>query len=289
LPELLGLAAKNRRAIQHAERTRLHGEVDSLHDFVEHQRASETQRLQEMKLESLAELAAGAGHEINNPLAVISGQAQYLLTAEQEPARRKSLQTIVGQTQRIHQTLKQLIHFARPPVPRKEHVDLGGLLSDIIGNLRGLADERQVQLTTDEPPTALTLLVDPGQIRMAISGLVRNGIEAATANGWTRLTVKQDPQSGLTIVVEDSGPGPSPLDCEHLFDPFYSGRKAGRGRGLGLPTAWQLVRQHGGEVRFDTPANGPTRFVLTLPPAAIVEPLPLAAERTIVFPVAQSA
>ena len=49
--------------------------------------------------------------------------------------------------------------------------------------------------------------------------------------------------------LEDNGPGPTPLDREHLFDPFYSGRKAGRGPGLGLPAAWQLARQHGGDVR----------------------------------------
>jgi len=66
-------------------------------------------------------------------------------------------------------------------------------------------------------------------------------------------------------VVEDSGPGPSSNQREHLFDPFYSGRLAGRGRGLGLPTAWRLAREHGGDVRFDPLPQGPTRFVLSLP------------------------
>ena len=64
------------------------------------------------------------------------------------------------------------------------------------------------------------------------------------------------------------------MEREHLFDPFYSGRKAGRGRGLGLPTAWRLARQHGGDVRFA--GAEPTRFVLTLPAetlAATSEPI----------------
>ena len=52
---------------------------------------------------------------------------------------------------------------------------------------------------------------------------------------------------------------------DHLFDPFYSGRLAGRGRGFGLPTAWRLAREHGGDVRFDRPVEGPTRFILSLP------------------------
>jgi signal transduction histidine kinase len=69
----------------------------------------------------------------------------------------------------------------------------------------------------------------------------------------------------LQIIVEDNGPGPSPQQAEHMFDPFYSGRPAGRGRGLGLPTAWRLAREHGGDVWFDPQPGGPTRFVLRLP------------------------
>ena len=130
-----------------------------------------------------------------------------------------------------------------------------------------------------EPPAALTLLVDPGQIRTALAGLLRNAIEAAPAGGWASLRVQRDSRAGVTLIVEDSGPGPTAADCEHLFDPFYSGRKAGRGRGLGLPTAWQLARQHGGDVRFDATTNIPTRFLLNLPPETIAPPLPHLTER----------
>ncbi len=65
--------------------------------------------------------------------------------------------------------------------------------------------------------------------------------------------------------MEDNGAGIAPNQREHMFDPFYSGREAGRGPGLGLPIAWRLARQIGGEVRFDDAPNGPTRFVLSLP------------------------
>jgi len=71
------------------------------------------------------------------------------------------------------------------------------------------------------------------------------------------------------VEVADNGRGLSELDQEHLFDPFYSGRSAGRGRGLGLPTAWRLAHEHGGDVRFVASATGPTRFVMTLPTAPI--------------------
>jgi signal transduction histidine kinase len=71
---------------------------------------------------------------------------------------------------------------------------------------------------------------------------------------------------GLTQwIIENSGTRPSADQMEHLFDPFYSGREAGRGHGMGLPTAWRLARENGGDVTYDGDATGPTRFVLTLP------------------------
>jgi two-component system, NtrC family, sensor kinase len=71
----------------------------------------------------------------------------------------------------------------------------------------------------------------------------------------------------VAIEIEDSGPGPDPATAEHLFDPFYSGRDAGRGRGFGLATAWRFARENGGSLRYERVANGPTRFVMTLPAA----------------------
>jgi signal transduction histidine kinase len=292
LAELLRLALENRQLTCFVERDRLHDEVDALHNSVQRQRADECQRLQEQKLRGLAELAAGAGHEINNPLAVISGQAQYLLVSEQEPARREALQTIVGQCRRIHQTLTQLMQFARPPVPQKQPIDLGGLLREVIGGLQTLADERQIRLGCTEPSESMTLLVDPGQIRVALAALLRNGIEAAPAGGWASLRIESNGWHGISAIVEDNGPGLSAADHEHLFDPFYSGRRAGRGRGLGLSIAWQFARQHGGEVRFEHSESGPTRFILTLPCESPIETLPIPAERNAVAdcqPLAQSA
>jgi two-component system, NtrC family, sensor kinase len=279
LPDLLRLALINQKTSGAEERSRLHAQVDALHNTVQKQKADEAQCLKEQKLRALAELAAGAGHEINNPLAVISGQAQYLMLSEQEPARIKALQTIVGQTQRIHQTLTQLMQFARPAAPQKQQLDAGGLLSEVVGGLQSLADERQVRLSCEPPPAALTLFVDPAQIRVTMAALLRNAIEAAPAGGWASLRLVNDLRRGVSAIFEDSGPGPTPVDREHLFDPFYSGRRAGRGRGLGLPTAWQFARLHGGDVRYDATESGPTRFVLTLPLDSVVDAVSLLPER----------
>src|SRR5262249_43626310 len=119
--------------------------------------------------------------------------------------------------------------------------------------------------------TTVYLEADPSQIRTALACLLRNAIEAAPSGpnpaGWASIRLASPNEEQVEIVVEDNGPGPAAVEREHLFDPFFSGRPAGRGRGLGLPTAWRLARQHGGDVRFSRPADGPTRFILTLPRA----------------------
>src|SRR5262249_27313538 len=175
------------------------------------------------------------------------------------------LQKIVSQVNRIHQTLMELMQFARPPLPKIQPVDVGGLLREVAGSLRELAEQRQVRLVCEEPAAPLTLSADPGQARTVLRCLLRNAIEAAPAEGWAGVRAVAEGADALALVVEDNGQGPAAGDREHLFDPFYSGRKAGRGRGLGLSTAWRLAQEHGGEVRFEGNGTGPTRFVLRLP------------------------
>jgi signal transduction histidine kinase len=265
LPELLGLAAENRRLHGIPLLDRLADDLDQLHRALEEQHAGEAERLQTLKLNALAELAAGAGHEINNPLAVISGQAQYLLGHEPEPERQRALHAIISQAQRIYEILSDLMQFARPSRPQKQHLDVASLVRDVVGSLSELAIRRRVQLLCPETHGPLTLYADLRQMRTALTCLLRNAIEAAPAGGWAGVRVELRTPGCLDLVVEDSGTGPAPAQREHLFDPFFSGREAGRGRGLGLPTAWRLAREHGGEVHFDDLPRGPTRFVLSLP------------------------
>jgi signal transduction histidine kinase len=264
LSDLLNLAAENRRLLDGPSVESLQQDLDALQRAVECQRAGEAERLRTLKLTGLVELAAGAGHEINNPLAVISGQAQYLLVREADPQRRHALQTIVNQAKRIHQTLTELMLFARPPLLKRQAVDVGGLLRQVADGLRDLAEQRQVRFVITEPSAPLTLDADPNQAQIALRCLLRNALEAAPREGWASARAEECGEA-VELVIEDSGPGPSAADREHLFDPFYSGRKAGRGRGLGLPTAWRLAREHGGDVRFDACIQGPTRFTLRLP------------------------
>jgi signal transduction histidine kinase len=282
LPDLLALAIDNRRLRDAPRVARLETELDGLHALLGEQVRGEAERLRSAKLSGLAEFAAGASHEINNPLAVISGQAQYVLgheadwlAADAEGGARKALQTIISQTRRIHTILRDLMQFARPAPPRPCWLDLPTLMGEVAAGLEDMAGQKRVRVEVAARPERLAVLADPEQVRSALACLLRNALEAAPAEGWARLALAEPgPPDRVEVFVEDSGPGPAPEQRPHLFDPFYSGRSAGRGRGLGLPLAWRLARQQGGDVYLEPARPGqPTRFVLALPrhaqPAAV--------------------
>ena len=274
LRDLLELAAENRRLREQPLHEHLEREIDALQRALEEQVHGEARRLQSGKLAALAEFAAGAGHEINNPLAVISGQAQYLLShqcdwfrEEAEDAPRQALEAIVAQTRRIHGILRELMQFAKPAPPCPGWVDLPTLLGEVAAGLDEFGRQRRVRIEVALQPERLPVYADAGQLRTALTCLLRNAIEAAPTEGWARLGLRRPVEGeAIEVVIEDSGPGPDASQRPHLFDPFYSGRTAGRGRGLGLPIAWRLAQLQGGDVRLDPPRrHEPTRFVLTLP------------------------
>ncbi len=273
LRDLLVLAIENRRHRHEALFGALEREVDEFHRTLEERACGEEERLQTAKLTALAELAAGAGHEINNPLAVISGQAQYLLgheadwfTGDTEKETARALHNIIAQTKRVHSLLRDLMLFARPAAPRPAWADLPTLLGEVAASLGELAQQRQVRVEVAPAPDRFPVYLDAEQVRTALVCLLRNAIEAVPPAGWARLVLLGPAGGMVEVAVEDSGPGPAAGLHAALFDPFYSGRSAGRGRGMGLPVAWRLARQQGGDLRLD-PARpvGPTRFVLALP------------------------
>lgn len=270
LPNLLKIAVESRRRNGAVLVARLEDRLDDLHAAVARVGADADRGDRAAKMAALAELAAGAGHEINNPLAVISGYAQRLFRTEPAPERGESLQTIIRQTQRIAGIVRDLMQFARPPRPTPARVCVGELLVAVRAELAPFATEKGVELDLGAAPADVFVRCDAAQIKHALAAVVRNGIEAAGTDGWVKLGCADGDDEQVAFAVEDSGPGLTDAARAHCFDPFFCGRSAGRGRGLGLPTAWQFARQNGGDVRHE-PTDGPTRFVLTVPRSVTLE------------------
>src|SRR3990172_5890993 len=192
-------------------------------------------RLEAAKLEALAEFAAGAGHEINNPLATISGRVQMLLKDETDPERRQSLLTIGGQALRIRDMIGDLMLFGRPPRPRPERLVLRDVVRSAVETMREEAARGACGVCLDEPPP-VEALADPVQLKIVVGCLIRNALEAQRNGGEIRVAVTSallDGRAAGLLSVSDFGPGLTELERAHLFDPFFSGRPAGRGPGFG--------------------------------------------------------
>ncbi len=206
--------------------------------------------LRNRKLEAMAEFAAGAGHEINNPLATIAGRANLLLRTETAPERRRSLETIGGQAYRVRDMIGDAMTFARPPQPQPQLIspipEIRSVLTSFEDRLKlaGIS----LNISGDE---SIKLSADREQFRVFVACLLRNELEALSRGGTCSIevaAVESDQQPLVRIKLQDDGPGLTEIDCEHLFDPFYSGRPAGRGLGFGLSKCWRIVRLHGGNI-----------------------------------------
>ncbi len=264
IPNLLRMAAEARRRNGASLVVRLEQKVDDLHRTLADVAADGADRVRDARLNGLAELAAGAGHEFNNPLAVIAGHAQRLRQKESDPDREHDLRTIERQTERISGLIRGLMQFARPPKPLPRRWPAAAMLTEVRADLAADALERQITLEVIADAD-LWADADRDQTRRALRAVALNGLEAAPVGGWVRLGCEPADRGRVAFVVEDSGPGVRPDQREFLFDPFFCGRPAGRGRGLGLSIAWRLATLNGGDLRHEPRSNAPTRFVLTLP------------------------
>ncbi len=209
------------------------------------------------RLEALAEFAAGAGHEINNPLATISGRVQVLLKGEQDPARQQALSTIGGQALRVRDMIGDVMLFARPPQPILEDLDLVEVMHEVLELLSQRMTHQGCHVELDVDPK-VSIRADRTQLSVVISSLVENSLNSLSEGGPIFVgahSTRVETQPVAVLSVADNGPGLSEIDRRHLFDPFYSGRQAGRGLGFGLSKCWRIVSNHGGRIEVDCGSN----------------------------------
>jgi len=226
--------------------------------------------LERQKLDALAEFAAGAGHEINNPLAIIGGRAQLLLREIDNPEHRRQLGIIVAQVKRAYEMIADVRFFARPPQPEPVTFNLPEELEKIVAEQMPLMAESGVTFHAAINPDSADdpfVETDPVLLHVAVNILCNNAREAVQCTGgggtvWLSLRREADVWE---IVVKDDGPEISEEIRPLIFVPYYSGRQAGRGLGFGLPKAWRIMQLLGGTIRDEPTDEGQgATFVLTL-------------------------
>lgn len=218
-------------------------------------------------LAAVGEMAAGAAHEINNPLAVVVGRAE--LMAESAPnGDRQTWQTIANQAQRISDIVSEMMEFARPAAPHPRPV----AAADLVEQARRAAAERpataNLRVEVEVAPQTPPLHVDREQIAGVLVELMSNAAGAYPKDPHVRIEARRDEVSEQVLIrVLDEGSGMDAATVEKAFTPFFSAKPAGRSRGLGLSKARRLVQLAGGRIWLHSRTGEGTIAFLLLPAA----------------------
>ncbi|QDU70183.1 HDOD domain-containing protein [Mucisphaera calidilacus] len=215
----------------------------------------------------LGEVTAGAAHEMNNPLTVLSGRAQ-LLAMKCKPGsdEHKSAQVMMKASEKLTDLITSLHILAKPQVPMRSEADLGQIIQVASGQARDLARAKpEVELGLQIPEGLPKANIDPEQIRGALVEVICNAFEAP-ARALVRVSLELG--SGgrrALILVRDDGPGMDLHTLEHACDPFFSSKAAGRRTGMGLSRARAFINGHDGRLELDSIPGQGTTVTLHLP------------------------
>jgi CheY-like chemotaxis protein len=227
-------------------------------------------------------LAGGVAHVFNNMLTAILGYSDLLLgqAREADPAR-EGLEEIRAAGLRVAGLTRQLLAFGRKQILRPSVVNLGAVLAEMDGMMRGLLGER-VDLRVIPGRDLRDVHVDRDQIEQAIMSLVINANDAMPAGG--RLTIetsnvsvtggsaerRREVSPGLYVMlkVTDTGTGMDEATREHAFEPFFTTKDQGRAMGMGLAAVHGLIEQSGGRILVDSRVGAGTSFIIYLSAAA---------------------
>jgi two-component system, cell cycle sensor histidine kinase and response regulator CckA len=243
---------------------------------------TEQQRLEEQlrriqKLDALGQFASGIAHDFSNLVMVIASAAALAQSrlAPDHPVQDE-LGSVLRAADRGAALAKGLLSFARPRPAHTEVVEVNQLVGEMMPLLRRVVPE-SISLGFDPHPDAGSVKVDRGQIDQVIMNLCLNARDAMPAGGTLSLatgTVVRDVpedngrQRGLvSLTVSDTGTGMDQATLKRLFEPFFTTKRPGAGSGLGLATAYAIVKEHGGFVDVTSEPGRGSAFTVLLPAA----------------------
>ena len=233
------------------------------------------------RMSSLGHTLAGVAHELNNPLAAISGFAQILLKTELPSEDRSAIETINREAKRAAKIVKDLLTFARRQESSERHrVDLNDIVRYIADTQRYAMETHGVlcELVLSDEPAFVA--ADPAQLEQVMLNLLvnaRQALETATApvpDGRIALGTPRTPMvvirtsvrnNTVSLEISDNGPGIAAAQLPRIWDPFWTTKEEGEGTGLGLSVVHNIVTEHGGSIDVETRIGAGTTFAVSLP------------------------
>jgi iron only hydrogenase large subunit-like protein/nitrogen-specific signal transduction histidine kinase len=222
---------------------------------------------QSEKLAHMGQLSAGIAHELNNPLGVVIMYSNILLeeSKEGDPVR-EDLKLIVDQAGRCKKIVAGLLNFARKNQVNHQNVSIKELVNH---SLESLIIPAKIKIIIDDRTTNPEAMLDLEQMMQVLTNLLKNAFDAMPAGGTVNIKM-EDTLSDVIIEISDTGTGIREEDRAKIFEPFFTTKSIGKGTGLGLATAYGIVKMHKGQITAnsnDNPDKGATgtSFKIVLP------------------------
>jgi signal transduction histidine kinase len=259
---LVGFLLFLRQRLVNHDRVRL---LEASRESFEDLKRFQAQLIQTEKLVSIGQLAAGAAHEINNPLTGILGYSDLLADdAALSDRQRAVADKIRTLARRIKTLVTSLLSFARRVPSEKTDLDLNLVISNALSlshlDLRG----KRIEIESQPGSELLPVHGDANQILQVFFNLISNAVDALDEMGGGKLVIRTA-QQGSTVIVEFSDSGPGIKSPHQVFDPFFTTKPVGKGTGLGLSICYGIVQDHNGQIAcFNRPEGGAT-FVVEFP------------------------
>jgi len=222
---------------------------------------------QSEKLAHMGQLSAGIAHELNNPLGVVIMYSNILLDeCKADDPVREDLKLIVDQAGRCKKIVAGLLNFARKNQVNHQLVNIKELVNH---SFDGVIIPENVKTSINDGMTNPDAWVDSEQMMQVLTNLFKNAVDAMPQGGQILVTL-EDTLSDVTISIKDTGTGIKEEDRVKMFEPFYTTKSLGHGTGLGLATAYGIVKMHKGQITVESnndPAKGQTgtSFKIVLP------------------------
>jgi two-component system, NtrC family, sensor kinase len=226
------------------------------------------------KLSAVDELSAGIAHEINNPLAIIAQEAQWMEHLfKGEPLKglkeiddcRDSLKEIVTQVGRSKEIVQKLLSFARDMEPVIQSVNMNDLVSDMSRILEGEIESKNIRITKNLQPDLPLAYSDPPLLRQVILNLLVNASHAIGRDGEICVATRVPERNAVEITISDTGCGIPKENIEKIFTPFFSTKLQGKGTGMGLAICRGIIERLGGNISVASGVGKGATFTIYIP------------------------
>lgn len=215
------------------------------------------------QLKSLGELSASIAHEIRNPLASIKGSIEIIATDFPADSPKKEFITIIEQEiERLNRLVEEFLRFAKPSKPTKIETDINEIIMSVTKFISTQAAKTNINIVTNLASSMPLILMDNEQIRQVLLNLIINAIQASPPDSIIEISSKLT-KDYIELFVRDYGKGVENSKREKIFEPFFTTKP--QGSGLGLAIAYQLVKQHNGEIMLLNTDSSGALFIVKLP------------------------